>query len=73
LRKEMQELLAMLGSATASAAEPSGARAKPLRPRLVTEPRPAPTPKVALKPEPRLPVKPEPRLVDRQGDLFPVE
>jgi DNA-binding transcriptional MerR regulator len=73
LRKEMQELLAMLGSTMASA-EPVVRSPKPLRPRLVTEARPAVTPKIALKPEPRLPVKPEPRLLDRrQGDLFSIE
>ncbi len=73
LRKEMQEILAMLGSsiATDEQAEP---RPKPLRPRLVTEPRALSTPKIAPKQEPRIPVKPEPRLLDRrQGDLFPVE
>jgi DNA-binding transcriptional MerR regulator len=81
LRKEMQELLAMLGSTTGSSTEPAGPRVKALRPRLVTEPRAATlkaatpkaaTPKIALKTEPGLPVRPEPRLIG-QGDLFPVE
>jgi DNA-binding transcriptional MerR regulator len=67
LRKEMQELLAMLGS-PAAAGEAPAARPKPLRPRLVTDSRPP-----AAKPEPKI-EKPEPKIVERrQGDLFPVE
>ncbi len=79
LRKEMQELAALLGSqagkpaASAVAATPNP---KPLRPRLVTEPRTAP-PKAQsrppLPPDPRL-AKHEARLSERrQGDLFPIE
>ena len=67
LRKEMQELVAMLGSPTATAETPA-ARPKPLRPRLVTASRSEPTP--ALKPEPKPALKPVER---RQGDLFPIE
>lgn len=67
LRKEMQDLLAMLGSPSAAADAPL-ARPKPLRPRLVTESRPA-----IAKPEQKAP-KPEPKIVERrQGDLFPIE
>jgi DNA-binding transcriptional MerR regulator len=66
LRKEMQELLATLGSSDAISDAP--ARPKPLRPRLVTESRPP-----APKPEHKAP-KPEPKIVDRrQGDLFSIE
>jgi hypothetical protein len=66
LRKEMQELLAMLGSPAAAGEAP--ARPKPLRPRLVTDSRPP-----AAKSEPKI-EKPEPKIVERrQGDLFPVE
>jgi DNA-binding transcriptional MerR regulator len=70
LRKEMQELVAMLGSP--ASVETSAARPKALRPRLVTDSRaatPKPEPKV-LKPEPKSTIKPVER---RQGDLFPVE
>jgi hypothetical protein len=68
LRKEMQELLAMLGSPAASIDAPV-ARPKPLRPRLVTESRPP-----APKPEPKPASKPEPKVGDRrQGDLFSIE
>ena len=74
LRKEMQELVAMLGS-SATAAEAPAVRPKPLRPRLVTDSRPQsakPEP-TAVKPEPKT-LKPEPKIVEhRQGDLFPVE
>jgi len=67
LRKEMQELLAMLGT-PATKTEAPAARPKPLRPRLVTESRPA-----TAKPEPKA-LKPEPKIVERrQGDLFPIE
>lgn len=63
LRKEMQELLAMLGSPASETVE-SAMRPKPLRPRLV----------MAAKPEPKPAVKPEPQIVERrQGDLFPIE
>ena len=63
LRKEMQELVAMLGLPAATAEAPA-ARPKPLRPRLVT----------ASKPEPKPALKPEPKIVERrQGDLFPIE
>jgi DNA-binding transcriptional MerR regulator len=60
LRKEMQELAAILGVAAPTAEQPV-ARPRPLRPRLVTDTRPpAPTP--------------EPKILERrQGDLFPVE
>ena len=75
LRKEMLELMAMLGSPTTATDTPS-VRPKPMRPRLVTDSRPP-----AAKPEPRLAkpespptLKPEPKIVERrQGDLFPVE
>src|SRR6201995_4486565 len=60
LRKEMQELLAMLGSPAATV-EPPIARPKPLRPRLVTAPRTS-EPKPAPKPEPKA-LKPEPKIV----------
>jgi DNA-binding transcriptional MerR regulator len=73
LRKEMQELLAMLGAPGASADVP---RPKPLRPRLVTESRsPAAKPELkAAKPDPKPALKPEPKIVQRrQGDLFPIE
>jgi len=67
LRKEMQELLAMLGSSAALGEAPA-ARPKPLRPRLVTDSKPP-----AAKPEQKAP-KPEPKIVDRrQGDLFSIE
>ena len=69
LRKEMQELAAMLGVA-AAASEPSAPRPKPLRPRLVTASASRPEPKPALKPESKPAIKPVER---RQGDLFPVE
>lgn len=75
LRKEMQELVAMLGSPAASVDAPV-ARPKPLRPRLVTESRPSaskPESKPAPKSEPKA-LKPEPKIVERrQGDLFPIE
>ncbi len=75
LRNEMQELIAMLGSPAASVDAPL-ARPKPLRPRLVTESRPAvakPEQKVA-KSEHKPAVRPEPKIVERrQGDLFPIE
>jgi DNA-binding transcriptional MerR regulator len=58
LRKEMQELAAMLG-VTARTTEPPAARSKPLRPRLVTQ---APAAKPS-KPEP-------PRFRLAQQDLF---
>ena len=66
LRKEMQELMAMLGSP--AAAETPVARPKPLRPRLVTASKPESRP--APKPEPTQALKPVER---RQGDLFPIE
>ena len=70
LRKEMQELLAMLGSPAASDAPP--ARPKPLRPRLVTDSRPPAA--EAAKPESKQTAKPEPKIVERrQRDLFPIE
>ncbi|HZQ42255.1 MAG TPA: MerR family transcriptional regulator [Acidobacteriaceae bacterium] len=63
LRKEMQQLLALLGSPAAST-EPPALRPKPLRPRLVT----------ASRPESKPALKPEPKIVERrQGDLFPIE
>jgi DNA-binding transcriptional MerR regulator len=67
LRKEMQELAAILGvSAPAPSAEQLIPRPKPLRPRLVTDSR-----SPAVKPEP---AKLERRIAERrQGDLFPVE
>ena len=73
LRKEMQELLAMLGSPAASVDAPP--RPKPLRPRLVTDSRPsAKLEHRAAKPEHKPVLKPEPKIVEcRQGDLFPVE
>ena len=75
LRKEMLELMAMLGS-PATAFDAPAARPKPMRPRLVTDSRPPaakPEPRLA-KPEPRPGLKPEPKIVERrQGDLFPVE
>ncbi len=74
LRKEMQELVAMLGSSVTGDA--SLARPKPLRPRLVTESRPvaAKPEHKAAKPEHKPGPKPEPKIVERrQGDLFPVE
>lgn len=62
LRDEMQSLVAMLGGAAVEGEAAAPARAKPLRPRLVTDTRAA------------APAKPEPRLVERrQGDLFPSE
>ena len=62
LRKEMQELLSLLGGdAPAPAADPPAIRPKALRPRLVTESRPT-----AIKSEPKI-------LERRQGDLFPIE
>jgi len=68
LRKEMQELLAMLG-APATKAEDPVARPKPLRPRLVTEARPP-----AGKSESKPAIKPEPKIAERrQGDLFPID
>jgi hypothetical protein len=74
LRKEMQELVAMLGSPDAALDAPH-ARPKPLRPRLVTDSRPPaakPEPRLS-KPEPKL-AKPEPKIVERrQADLFPIE
>jgi DNA-binding transcriptional MerR regulator len=75
LRKEMQELVAMLGS-PATPGDAPVARPKPLRPRLVTESRlPAARPEPnALKPEPKPAARPEPKIVERrQGDLFPIE
>ena len=75
LRKEMQELIAMLGGPAATADAPL-ARPKPLRPRLVSDSRPlAPKPELkAAKPEPKPAMRPEPKIVERrQGDLFPVE
>jgi DNA-binding transcriptional MerR regulator len=74
LRKEMQELVAMLGAPAATDAPL--ARPKPLRPRLVTESRPpaAKQEHKAAKPEHKPALKPEPKIVERkQGDLFPVE
>ena len=74
LRKEMQELVAMLGSPATGDAPL--ARPKPLRPRLVTESRPvaAKPEHKASKPEHKPALKPEPKIVERrQGDLFPVE
>ena len=73
LRKEMQELLAMLGTTTAEAPAP---KPKALRPRLVTESRPSPSEhKPALQPEPKPALKsPALKSVERrQGDLFPIE
>lgn len=73
LRKEMQELLAMLGS---PAADTLTARPKPLRPRLVTTSQ-APTAKPehkAARPESKSEHKPTLKPVDRrQGDLFSIE
>lgn len=66
LRKEMQQLLALLGSPAASTEVPA-MRPKPLRPRLVTASKPESKP--ALKPEPKI-VEPVER---RQRDLFPIE
>jgi len=75
LRKEMQELVAML-SAPGTSGDAPLSRPKPLRPRLVTasQPTPAkPEPKAA-KPEHKPALKPEPKIVERrQGDLFPVD
>ncbi|HEX4155707.1 MAG TPA: MerR family transcriptional regulator [Acidobacteriaceae bacterium] len=62
LREEMQSLVAMLGGSAAEGEAAAPVRAKPLRPRLVTEARQT------------APAKPEPRLVERrQGDLFSAE
>ena len=75
LRKEMQELVAMLGSPGAEVDAPL-ARPKPLRPRLVTGSRPpAAKPELtATKPESKPAARPEPKIVERrQGDLFPIE
>jgi DNA-binding transcriptional MerR regulator len=73
LRKEMQELMAMLGAPTPSV-DAQLSRPKPLRPRLVTASQPAaakPEHKAA-KPEHKPALKPEPKIVERrQGDLFP--
>jgi DNA-binding transcriptional MerR regulator len=75
LRKEMQELIAMLGAPAASMDAPLP-RPKSLRPRLVTDSRPAaaaPEYKAA-KPESKPVARPEPKIVERrQGDLFPIE
>jgi DNA-binding transcriptional MerR regulator len=71
LRKEMQQLLALLGSPAASTEAPA-MRPRPLRPRLVTESRPMPESKLAPKPEPK-PVKPVEPVERRQRDLFPIE
>jgi len=75
LRKEMQELVAMLGGPAVLGDAPLS-RPKPLRPRLVTAPQPTaekPAHK-AGKPEHKPALKPEPKIVERrQGDLFPVE
>ncbi len=68
LRKEMQQLLALLGSPSASI-EPPAMRPKPLRPRLVTEPRPKSESRLAPKPEAKI-VEPVER---RQRNLFPIE
>jgi DNA-binding transcriptional MerR regulator len=71
LRKEMQELVAMLGSPTATT-DTSPTRPKPMRPRLVTDSR-SPAAEAA-KPESKPAVKPEPKIVERrQRDLFPIE
>lgn len=68
LRKEMQDLLAVLGSPVSAANAPV-MHSKALRPRLVTEPRPQ-----AAKHEHKPAVKPEPKIVERrQGDLFSIE
>lgn len=68
LRKEMQDLVALLGSPI-SATDAPVMQPKPLRPRLVTDPRPQ-----AAKHEPKPAVRPEPKIVERrQGDLFPIE
>jgi DNA-binding transcriptional MerR regulator len=75
LRKEMQELIAMLGSSAATADAPL-ARPRPLRPRLVSDSRPlAAKPELkAAKPESTPAMRPEPKIVERrQGDLFPIE
>ena len=74
LRKEMQELVAMLDP-SATTVDASSPRPKTLRPRLVTESRPAAQPEHrAAKPEPKPAVRPEPKIVERrQGDLFPIE
>lgn len=61
LRKEMQELAALLGLSAPAPPQEASPRLKPLRPRLVTTERPS-----APKPEPRI-------IERRQGDLFPVE
>jgi DNA-binding transcriptional MerR regulator len=68
LRKEMQDLLTVLGSPV-SGAEAPVIQPKALRPRLVTDPRPQPT-----KHEQKPALRPEPKIVERrQGDLFPIE
>ncbi len=74
LRKEMQELVAMLDSPAPTV--DAVARPKPLRPRLVTESRltAAKPEHKAGKPEPKPTARPEPKIVERrQGDLFPIE
>lgn len=72
LRKEMQQLLALLGSPAANTEAPA-MRPKPMRPRLVTDSRPKPESKSKF----RLAAKPEPKIVEpverRQRDLFPIE
>lgn len=74
LRKEMQELVAMLGSPTATSDVPL-TRPKPMRPRLVTESRSSVKPEhQAATPELKPAARPEPKIVERrQGDLFPIE
>jgi DNA-binding transcriptional MerR regulator len=75
LRKEMQELVAMLRVPTTSGDAPLS-RPKTLRPRLVTasQPTAAKPEHKAAKPEHKPALKPEPKIVERrQGDLFPVE
>lgn len=64
LRKEMQSLMEMLGRPAGEAGSEPTPRAKPLRPRLVTEGRATSPAKT----------KAEPQLIERrQGDLFSVE
>jgi DNA-binding transcriptional MerR regulator len=76
LRDELHELLTQLGGPAfvpAAAAPPAiaHAAARPLRPRLVLEPKPDPKPEA--KPEPKAAVKHESILHVAQGDLFSSE
>ena len=75
LRKEMQELVAML-SAPSTSGEAPLSRPRPLRPRLVTasQPTAAKPEHKAANPDHKPALKPEPKIVERrQGDLFPVD